>query len=185
MRFTAITRGQRGGLVMATAALGVSLLSVTGCGYINPQQTAEQYSASDGIRADVGPLQIRNLMIVSTGEDKPGRVIGAIYNSSSNDVKLTLNGAAGSQTEIPVAKNSYTLLNETTDPAILSTAGGIPGSLVEVKFKESGTGQNAEAKVPVMDATLPEYQEYLPEGSEPTGTASPESTPTPTSSASH
>jgi hypothetical protein len=170
---------------MATAAIGVSLLSVTGCGYINPQQTAEQYSASDGIRADVGPLQIRNLMIVSTGEDKPGRVIGAVYNSSSNDVKLTLNGAAGSQTEISVAKNSYTLLNETTDPAILSTTGGIPGSLVAVKFKESGTGQDTEAKVPVLDATLPEYQEYLPEGSEPTGTASPESTPSPTSSASH
>lgn len=185
MRFTAIIRGRRGRLVMATAALGVSLLSVTGCGYINPQQTAQQYSASDGIRTDVGPLQIRNLMIVSTGEDQPGRVIGAIYNSSSNDVKLTLNGAAGSQTEIPVAKNSYALLNESTDPAILSTTGGIPGSLVEVKFKESGTGQAGEAKVPVLDATLPEYKEFLPEGSEPTGTASPESTPTPTSSASH
>ena len=185
MRFTAIIRGQRGRLVMATAALGVSLLSVTGCGYINPQQTAEQYSASDGIRADVGPLQIRNLIIVSAGEDQPGRVIGAIYNSSSNDVKLTLNGADGSQTEIPVAKSSYTLLNESTDPAILSTTGGIPGSLVEVKFRESGTGQDSKAMVPVMDATLPEYKEYLPKDSESAGTASPTSTPTPTSSASH
>jgi hypothetical protein len=187
VRFTAIIRRQRSRLVWATAALGVSLLSVTGCGYINPQQTSEQYSASDGIRADVGPLQIRNLMIVSTGEDQPGRVIGAIYNSSSNDVKLTLNGAGGSQTEIPVSKNSHTLLNESTDPAILSTSGGIPGSLVEVKFRESGTGQDGKAMVPVMDGTLPEYKAYLPEGSEPTGTASPESTPTPTptSSASH
>ena len=93
MRFTAMNRGQRGKLAMATAAVAIGLLSVTGCGYINAQQTTEQYSASDGTREDLGPLQIRNFMIVSTGEDKPGRVIGAIYNSSSSDVKLTINGA--------------------------------------------------------------------------------------------
>ena len=32
-------------------------------------------------------------MIVSTGKDEPGRVIGAVYNSSSSDVELTINGA--------------------------------------------------------------------------------------------
>ena len=90
MRFTAMNRGQRGKLAMATAALGIGLLSVTGCGYINPQQTSEQYSASDGTRTDLGPLQLRNFIIVSDGEDKPGRVIGAVYNTSSKDVVLTI-----------------------------------------------------------------------------------------------
>ena len=127
MRFTAMTRGQRGKLAMATAALGIGLLSVTGCGYINPQQTSEQYSASDGTRTDLGPLQLRNMMIISDGEDKPGRVIGAVYNTSSKDVKLTINGAGGSQTQVPVKKNSYALLNDSTDAAILSTSGGKPG----------------------------------------------------------
>ena len=41
MGFTAMNRGQRGKLAMATAALGIGLLSVTGCGYINPQQTTD------------------------------------------------------------------------------------------------------------------------------------------------
>ena len=45
VRFTAMNRGQRGKLAMATAALGIGLLSLTGCGYINAQQTTEQYSA--------------------------------------------------------------------------------------------------------------------------------------------
>ena len=124
MGFTAMNRGQRGKLAMATAALGIGLLSVTGCGYINPQQTTEQYAASDGTQADVGPLQLRNMMIISAGEDKPGRVIGAVYNSSSEDVTLTIAGADGSQTEVPVKQNSYTLLNDSTDEAILSTTGG-------------------------------------------------------------
>ena len=124
MRFTAMNRGQRGKLAMATAALGVGLLSLTGCGYINAQQTSEQYSASDGTRTDLGPLQLRNILIVSAGENKPGRVIGAVYNSSSKDVKLTIKGAEGAQTAVSVKQNSYTLLNNSTDAAILSTSGG-------------------------------------------------------------
>ena len=172
MRFTAMNRGQRGKLAMAAAALSVGLLALTGCGYINAQQTSEQYAASDGTRSDVGPLELRNMLIVAAGENQPGRVIGAVYNSSSEDVKVTLSGAEGAQTEISVKKNSYTLLNDSTDPAILSTAGGKPGSLVDIKVTEDGTNVNKTVKVPVVDGTLKEYQAYLPAGSTPTPTPS-------------
>lgn len=185
MRFTAMNRVQRGKLAMAAAALGVGLLTLTGCGYLNAQQTTHQYAASDGTRADLGPLQLRNFLIVSAGEDKPGRVIGAVYNSSSNDVKLTINGAGGSQTQVTVKKNSYTLLNDSTDAAILDTTGVGPGAVAEVSISEDGTNQTAKIKVPVLDATLPEYKEYLPAGSEPTGSGTATPTPTPTSSESH
>ena len=78
--------------------------------------------------------------------------------------------------------NSYTLLNNSTDPAILSSTRGHPrGSLSEVSISEDGTNQTAPIKVPVLDATLPEYKEYLPEGSEPTVSAT--ATPTPTEAA--
>ncbi|WP_427135693.1 hypothetical protein [Pseudarthrobacter sp. S9] len=184
-----MNRGQRGKLAMATAALGIGLLSVTGCGYINPQQTSEQYSASDGTRTDLGPLQLRNFMIISDGENKPGRVIGAVYNSSSKDVLLTIRGAGGSQTQVAVKKNSYTLLNDSTAEAVLSTTGGKPGTVVEVNISEDGTSQTAKFKVPVMDATIVDYKKYLPTP-EPTpsstatsGTATP--SPTPSSTASH
>ncbi|MDQ0729430.1 hypothetical protein QFZ57_000224 [Arthrobacter sp. B1I2] len=169
MRSTAMNRAQRGKLALTAAALGASLLTA-GCGYITPQQTNHQYSASDGIRADLGPLQLRNILIVSTGEDEPGRLIGAVYNSSSKDVKLTVNGAKGSQTEVPVKANSYTLLNEKSDEAILSTTGGVPGSLVDVKITENGTNLSNTVKVPVLDATLEEYKNYVP-------TPSPSETP--------
>ncbi|MHC6595036.1 hypothetical protein [Arthrobacter sp. C152] len=178
-----MNRAQRGKLALTAAALGVSLLTA-GCGYITPQQTSHQYSASDGIRADLGPLQLRNILIVSTGEDKPGRLIGAVYNSSSKDVKLTVNGAKGSQTEVPVKANSYTLLNEDSDEAILSTSGGKPGSLVDVKISENGTNVTSTVKVPVLDATLPEYKDYLPASSTPTPTASATSTSSASPSAS-
>lgn len=176
-----MNRARRAKLALTAGALGIGLLTA-GCGYITPQQTNQQYSASDGIVADLGPLQLRNILIVSSGKDQPGRVIGAVYNSSSQDVTLKLNGAEGSQTEVPVKANSYTLLNETSDEAILSTTGDIPGSLVDVKISESGTNVSNTVKVPVLDATLPEYKEYLPAGSTPSPTTS--ATPSPSASES-
>ncbi|UUL77953.1 hypothetical protein NG819_21295 [Pseudarthrobacter sp. Fe7] len=156
-----MNRAQRGKLALTAAALGASLLTA-GCGYITPQQTSHQYSASDGIRADLGPLQLRNMLIVSTGENEPGRLIGAVYNSSSKDVKLTVNGAKGAQTQVSVKANSYTILNDKSDAAILSTTGGKPGSLVDVKISENGTNVSNTVQVPVLDATLNEYKEYVP-----------------------
>lgn len=189
MRFTAMTRGRRGKLAMATAALGVGLLTMTGCGYITPAQTSVQYSASDGTRADLGPLQLRNMLIISDGENKPGRVIGAVYNTSAKDVKLTINGASGSQTQVPVKKNSYVLLNDSTDAATLSTAGGKPGSLVEVTIREDSTNLESKFKMPVLDGTIKDYKTYLPTAEPttsgtPSGSASPTSTTSPLSSAS-
>ncbi|MEW1807327.1 hypothetical protein [Pseudarthrobacter enclensis] len=171
-----MNRAQRGKLALTAAALGASLLTA-GCGYITPQQTSHQYSASDGIRTDLGPLQLRNILIVSNGEDEPGRLIGAVYNSSSKDVTLTVNGAKGSQTQVPVKANSYTLLNDKSDAAILSTTGGKPGSMVDVKISENGTNVSNTVKVPVLDATLKEYKDYVP-------TPSASATATPSSSAS-
>nr|WP_307037939.1 hypothetical protein [Arthrobacter sp. B3I4] len=178
-----MTRGRRGKLAMATAALGIGLLSVTGCGYTMPAQTSVQYSASDGTRTDLGPLQLRNMLIISDGEDKPGRVIGAVYNTSSKDVKLTINGAGGSQTQVPVKKNSYVLLNDSTDAAVLSSTGGKPGSLVEVTIREDGSNLESNFKIPVLDGTIQDYKKYLPTA-EPTSSGAASGSATPTSTAS-
>lgn len=189
MRFTAMTRGRRGKLAMATAALGVGLLSVTGCAYITPAQTSIQYSASDGTRTDLGPLQLRNMLLISDGEDKPGRVIGAVYNTSGKDMKLTIKGASGSQAQVPVKKNSYVLLNDSTDAATLSTTGGKPGSLVEVTIREDGTNLESKFKMPVLDGTIADYKTYLPtptptSSGTASGSASPTSSASPSASAS-
>ncbi|MCP1412571.1 hypothetical protein J3D46_001837 [Paenarthrobacter sp. A20] len=181
MRNTAMNPVQRGKLAIAAAAIGVGLLSVTGCGFVNAQQTTHQYSASDGIKADLGPLQLRNILIVASGENEPGRVIGAVFNQSSSDATLTMSGANGSQTEIPVKANSETYLNDTTDAAILSTAGVIPGGLTPITIR-SGS-DSATVNVPVVDGTLPEYAKYLPSTPTPTATSTSTSSATPTESA--
>lgn len=182
MRISAMNTVQRGKLAIAAAAIGVGLLSVTGCGFVNAQQTSHQYSASDGVRADLGKLQLRNMLIVSSGEKAPGRVIGAVFNQSNSDATLTLSGANGAQTEIPVKAMSETYLNDTADAAVLSTAGVRPGGLTPVTIR-SGS-DSATINIPVVDGTLPEYAKYLPSPSaSPSGSATPGATGTETSSA--
>lgn len=170
MRNPAMNRVQRGKLAMAAVAIGAGLLSVTGCGYINAQQTSHQYAASDGVKADLGSLELRNIAIVSTGADKKGRVIGAVFNQSSSDATLVIDGANGAQTSIPVKAGAETYLNEESDSAILSTTGGNPGSLVTVSI--SAGSDSAKLQVPVLDGSLVEYTKYLPEGATPSPTPS-------------
>ncbi|MFB9715173.1 hypothetical protein [Arthrobacter methylotrophus] len=171
-----MNRVQRGKLAMASAAVAIGLLSVTGCAYINPQQTNQQYSPSDGVREDLGSLQLRNMLIISTDANKPGRVIGAVFNTSSSDATLTLSGAGGSQATVPVKAKSETYLNETTDAVILSTSGGNPGSMASVTIKNGSDSRTVQ--FPVLDASLKEYQQYLPTASaSPSPSASGSATP--------
>ncbi|WP_028265980.1 hypothetical protein [Arthrobacter sp. MA-N2] len=171
-----MNRVQRGKLAMASAAVAIGLLSVTGCAYINPQQTNQQYSPSDGVREDLGSLQLRNMLIISTDANKPGRVIGAVFNTSSSDATLTLSGAGGSQATIPVKAKSETYLNETTDAVILSTSGGNPGSMASITITNGSDSRTVQ--FPVLDASLKEYQQYLPTASaSPSPSASGSATP--------
>ncbi len=85
-------------------------------------------------------------------------MIGAVYNTSSKDVKLTIKGAGGSQTQVPVKQNSYTLLNDSTDAAILSTdrrQAGIPGRGQHHRRQHQPERQ---FKVPVLDGTIKDYK---------------------------
>ncbi len=184
MRNTAMNPVQRGKLAIAAAAIGVGLLSVTGCGFVNAQQTTHQYSASDGIKADLGQLQLRNMLIVASGEKESGRVIGAVFNQSTSDATLTISGANGAQTEIPVKAQSETYLNGQSDAAILSSAGAAPGGLASVTIR-SGS-DSAQINVPVVDGTLPEYRQYIPTSSAtptPSGSAMPSESAMPSGSA--
>ncbi len=178
-----VNRAQRISLI---ALIGAGALAVSGCSYINPQSTGQIYSASDGVRSDMGSLELRNILIVSSGENKPGRIIGAVFNTSDSDIQLTISGPTGSQTEIAVKAHGDYYLNEKSDASILSTVSAAPGALELLRLEQTGgTGpQSAELNVPVLDGTLKEYQQYIPTPSpEPTPSGSAGSSPSASSTA--
>ena len=170
------------------AAIGIGAMAFTGCSAINEQSTTRVYSASDGVRLDLGQLELRNVLIVSEAADAPGRVAGTFYNQSDSDITLTISGAAGSQTEIVVKPGTPTVLGTTGDEHILNTVASAPGALEAVELRLSGaSSETASLNVPVMDGTLQEYKNLIPTiapSPEPTVAATDAATAEPTVEAS-
>ncbi|MHA7271483.1 hypothetical protein [Arthrobacter sp. HLT1-20] len=188
MRIAAGIRGtkrlQRLSLI---AAIGVGAMAFTGCTAINPQSTTTVYSASDGVRLNMGQLELRNVLVVSDAAGSAGRLIGTFYNQSDADITLTISGAQGSQTEITVVPGTPLVLGTPGDKAILSTMAEPPGAMETLELRQSGgSTETATLQVPVLDGTLAEYRSLLPT---PASTVSPAdvpgATPTATEAATH
>ena len=147
--------------VAAALTLGVVLLTGTGCSYDNPAETAKITPATNGINTVVGSIKLADMLILSYGADKPGRIIGTVFNTSATDAIVTISDTAGSKVAIPVKANGNTSLAQ--PPAMmLDPTGGSPGSMVTVRVSEDATGTSADVQLPVLDSTLPEYQSYMP-----------------------
>lgn len=182
MRIAAGIRGtnrlQRLSLI---AAIGVGAMAFTGCTAINPQSTTLVYSASDGVRKDMGQLQLRNVLVVSEAAGSPGRLIGTFYNQSDADITLTVSGAQGSQTEITVSPGTPLVLDTAGDKAILSTMAEPPGAMEPLELRQSGGAtESSTINVPILDGTLHEYKSLVPTADP---TVAPSAAPTPTDAA--
>ncbi|GAA4660566.1 hypothetical protein [Arthrobacter cryoconiti] len=161
------------------AAIGIGAMAFTGCSAINPQSTTVVYSASDGVRMDMGHLELRNVLIISGEAGGPGRVLGTFYNTSTAPITLTISGAQGSQTEVSIEPGVPLVLNGKSDKAILSTVKAAPGALETIELRQSaGATETGTLNVPVLDGTLKEYKNLVP-----TAMPSPSAMPTPTATA--
>lgn len=168
-------RVQRLGVV---AAIALGALAFTGCSAINEQSTTRIYSASDGVMLDIGALKLRNVLVISAADGGAGRFTGTFYNTSDADIKVTVSGAQGSQTEFTVpAGDKPFVLDTKNDAAILSTVSSIPGAIETLKFRTSVVTDAKELNVPVLDGTLAEYKNLVP-------TAAPEAEASPSAESS-
>lgn len=164
MRIAAGIRGtKRAQRLSLIAAIGIGAMAFTGCSAINQQSTTMIYSASDGVRLNMGSLELRNVMIISDEAGGPGRVAGTFYNTSDSDITLTISGASGSQTEIKVSPDVPTVLNAANDSYVLSTVAEAPGAVEKVELKAGS--ETASLKVPVLNGTLNEYKDLVPTAS--------------------
>ncbi|MCQ9165037.1 MULTISPECIES: hypothetical protein [unclassified Arthrobacter] len=145
------------------AAIGIGAIAFTGCSAINEQSTTKIKVVSDGVDANVGSLELRNVLVISQGSDAPGRVLGTFYNTSDSDATLTISGDQGSQTEVTVKPGVPLVLNGASDKAILSTVTAAPGATEVLQLRGSGaTTDSTSLTVPVLDGTLAEYKDMLP-----------------------
>lgn len=174
-------------------------LGVAGCSVFSPATVLKPYEPSDGAGTSLEGVQIRNVLLVSSGVDEPGVLSAVLVNSGdqAQDVSVAVDVDAGS-----AASQSYSLdpgasvrIGDPTagapDTAATDDGSGpgqqvawlqvpqvpvTPGQTVPVTFTVSG--QEAKVDAQVM---LPcfEYATITPTAPAPTGTATASATPSP------
>ncbi|GAA4719060.1 hypothetical protein GCM10023216_04480 [Isoptericola chiayiensis] len=128
-----------------------------------PVTTALNYSPSDGSRVDLDEAGARglNLMVLAESEGATGEVYGALTNDSADDLDITLTPTGASPVTIPVAAHDTVYLGvEDGVQILLDDVEVIPGANLGATL-EAG-GESESFFLPVFDATLPEYAEYVP-----------------------
>ena len=126
------------------------------------QATTEQYDPSDGVSADVGDLDLRNILVVSEdGED--GNLVMTVVNTGEEDAELGVQvGEGGGETLIVEVEAGATVsLGGDEEPLLLEGIDTEPGSLVPIFF-QYGSAEGIEKLVPVLDGRLPEYADLTP-----------------------
>jgi len=152
---------------IASLALGaLVVLGTSGCAMLSTQATQIQYSASDGVNIpDSGPLQVRNVLIVSDEEGVDGSLVAAVVNTTSESQTLNIDwgeGSSKSTETIRVPANSVVSLGtEETEPLQLEGIDTKPGANLPMFF-QSGDGEGVLFDVPVLDGALDYYGDLLP-----------------------
>ncbi|WP_136708601.1 DNA modification methylase [Agromyces sp. H66] len=146
----------------ASAALALGLaLGASGCSMITYQATTEKYEPSDGVSADLGDLDLRNILVVSEdGED--GTLVMSVVNQGDRRATLGVQFGEGDVVEVAVpAGQTLVLGSDDEEPVVLEGIDAEVGGLIPLYF-QYGDVEGVEKMVPVLDGRLPEYSDLAP-----------------------
>lgn len=154
---TAIVSVTRSLVRSVTVAAAVALLA--GCGVMSPMQTEVDYVPADGLPVDLGTVQVRNLLVVSSAKGEAGLVSAYVVNDGDNEATVTISAADGSTATATVAPHGTVTLSS-EEPVRLANVDVSPGSLLDLHI---GTAQSGPTNisVPVLPPTGP-YESLKP-----------------------
>jgi hypothetical protein len=147
------------------ASAVVTVLTLTGCGFVTPVATMKPYDPSDGIGTDIGDLALRNILLIAN-DNNEATLIMTVVNRSDDDIVLNLQyGDANVRVTESVALTGGNTRTNVGDDAgttvIVSDPSLTIGALFPIYF-EYGSVPGDVVLVPVLDSSLPEYELYVP-----------------------
>jgi hypothetical protein len=146
--------------------VGALLLGTTGCSLTSEKATLIEYNPSDGVSDSIGDIDLRNVFALSEDGGTVALVMSVINNGEDGaNVDFQIEAADGTKiTErVYVAGDaSKSTGGEDVDPIAFANVDAQVGSLIEV-YAQSGDETGKQLLVPLLDGSLPEYADLVPE----------------------
>lgn len=143
-------------------ALAAAVSALSSCAYFSQTTTELNYNPSDGVSASVGDVGARNLLVVGD-KGSEGLVSGALVNTGSSDVTVTITAAGSPQpVQIPVSPGQAVLLGSGADQrsVVVGNLKQPAGALMKITLS-SPQGGETSVNVPVV-APQGEYSTVTP-----------------------
>ncbi|MGO3885831.1 MAG: hypothetical protein ACTJHU_05990 [Mycetocola sp.] len=147
--------------VLASVALAAAVVAgLSACNLAAPQATQKVYDPSDGVSAHLDDVVLRNIIVLSNGDE--ARLVFTAVNNGSSATTVTIN-YADSLDSVTTSLDPGALVSYGTaenDPIELTGLHASPGSNANITF--SIPGASDDAVVPVMTGELHEYSTIAP-----------------------
>jgi hypothetical protein len=112
---------------VAVAVSGAAL-ALSACQTQSPIQTDVPYVAADGVPVDLGSVQLRDLVVISGGKDKPGVLSASVSNTSGDSQRIAFSLAQGQPVYAESPAHSERRLSDATQvqlPGVPVNAGDV------------------------------------------------------------
>ncbi|MBO9578673.1 MAG: hypothetical protein J7480_07895 [Microbacteriaceae bacterium] len=152
-------------VLVAAPVLAGSALLMSGCAFIAPQATLIHYDPADGISADLGEVELRNVQAVANEEGSLANVtFTAINHGEAVKLNYAYPTADGSLTEgwIPLAPGSTLVGEEDPHRIIAEGFDARVGGLLTITL-QAGDADSQTLQVPLLSAeSRPHLEPFVP-----------------------
>lgn len=157
-------RAPRARRLAAGALLATSAVVTAGCSATNPITTDVAYPPSHGLPVDISETAgLVNLLVLTAEEGGTGALYGAAWNDNTVPVDVTValpDGTVLGTVTVP-ALGTVTLGSRQEEQIRVPDVPVRPGAVMHLTVG-TDRGGRVVAPVPVLDGTLPPYDELVP-----------------------
>ena len=136
---------------LVPVAVAGAALALSACQTQSPMQTDVPYVAADGVPVDLGSVQLRDLVVISGGKDKPGVLSASVSNNGGEPQRLAFSLGQGQPVYAESPAHSERRLSGDTQvqlPAVPVS----PGDVVTLTV-QSASAPAVVVVVPVLKAS--------------------------------
>ena len=146
---------------VSAAALVLVVGGLSGCSGVGAPRIAptELGSINLGMNAEVGLVEVRNLLLVTRGEAEPARLIGVLLNRSEEEIQVTL---SDQDDEISVTLDPGQQYAFQEHPSLFETADDISGAVADATITVGADTESVQ--IPIRNGSLKWLEPYLPNG---------------------